>query len=194
MRNMGAWTLAATLGAGLTIGLTAGEPPAGPQPQKEHRWLQQLEGDWKTETQVVVSPGEPLLRSEGTETVRMIGGFWALCQVEGAVQGSPFSGVFTLGFDPEQEQYVGTWVDSMSSHLWRYEGTRDASGQALTLYSEGPCPQEQGKLVKVRAVLEIVDPDHRLFTSERLENGHWVRDMTVRYTRAPAARMDQRPQ
>jgi uncharacterized protein DUF1579 len=44
----------------------------------------------------------------------------------------------TLGYDPEKKQYVGTWVGSMMSYLWVYDGSLDAEEKVLTLNAEGP--------------------------------------------------------
>lgn len=182
MRKIVALGLLVALGAGIAVS-TADEPPGPAQPQREHQWLQQLEGDWITEAEITLQPGEPPVTTTGAESNHLLGGFWSVGVHRGEYQGAPFTGIFTLGYDPEQNEYVGTWIDSLSSHLWTYEGTRDASGKALTLYTEGPCPQAGGKVVKLREVLEIVDQDHKLFTSEYLKDGRWVPGMTIRYKR-----------
>jgi hypothetical protein len=96
----------------------------------------------------------------------------------------PFTGVLTLGYDPEAAQYVGTWIDSMGSHLWKYEGEVDASGRILTLETQGPCPTAPGKVSNFRETLEIKDPNHRVFTSAMQDDeGNWNTMVTVNYHR-----------
>ena len=44
----------------------------------------------------------------------------------------------TLGYDPVQKRFVGTFIGSMMTHMWIYNGTLDAAGKVLTLDTEGP--------------------------------------------------------
>lgn len=163
--------------------LTAQEMPKMPEPAKEHAWLKQLEGEWVSDIQAFM-PGQPPQKLQGSESARMIGGFWLLAENKGNFQGVPYTGILTLGYDPEKKQYVGTWVDSMQSTLWRYEGTVDEAGKTLTLSTEGPCPMAPGKLFKFKEVIEIKDKDHHVFTSSMMgEDGKWVTSMIANYRR-----------
>ncbi len=160
--------------------------PEMPKPQKEHEWLKQLEGEWETEAEMTMDPSKPPVKSTGTESVKMLGGFWAVSENNGQMpfDNQPFKGILTLGFDPAKNKYVGTWVDSMNSRLWTYEGDVDESGKKLTLNTEGPCPMAGGKIMKMKEVMEITDADHKVFTSSvQMEDGKWMTPMTIRYTR-----------
>jgi hypothetical protein len=98
--------------------------------------------------------------------------------------GIPFQNVLTLGYDSTRDKYVGTWVDSCTGYLWTYEGTLDDAGRSLTLETEGPCPIQNGKIVRVRETLQLVDDDHKLFTSSvQDEAGNWQTIVTARSTR-----------
>ena len=91
----------------------------------------------------------------------------------------PFNGLFTLGYDQDKKKFVGTWVDSMSSHLWKYEGTLDGSRKTLTLETEGPCPMAPEKRSKFRETIELKSKDHKVFSASiQDENGNWVPMMT----------------
>ena len=97
--------------------------------------------------------------------------------------GKPYQSVFTLGFDPQSKKYIGTWVDSISSLLWKYEGSVDSSGKILTLETEGPCPLKPG-ISKFRDVLEWKSNDERLFTSSiQGDDGKWTVMVRVKTTR-----------
>jgi hypothetical protein len=162
----------------------AAEAPDFPAPQKEHQWLQQLVGEWEAEVEMFMVPGQPPVKSTGTESIRAVGGFWVVAESRGEAMGHPFTGLMTLGYDVETAQYVGTWIDSMSGYLWKYEGTLDPSGKVLTLAAEGPCPMAPGELSKFKEVLELKSPDHKVFTSSiQGKDGKWTKVMTINYRR-----------
>jgi hypothetical protein len=170
--------------AGWVAALLAGTVAAQeePKPQKEHEWLRQLVGEWESEADIVVDPAKPPEKMKGTESGRMIGGFWAVLENKGDFMG-PFSGILTLGYDAGKKKYVGTWIDSKGSTLWHYVGAVDASGKVLTLESEGPAPGDPSKTVKYRESIEVKDKDHKVFTSMTEKDGAWVTFLTVHYRR-----------
>ena len=48
----------------------------GTKPVAEHAWLQQLVGDWTTESEMMMGPGETMTTA-GTERVTNLGGLWS---------------------------------------------------------------------------------------------------------------------
>ena len=158
------------------------DAPQLPKPQKEHEWLQQLVGEWDTEGEAILDPGQPPVKTKGSESNRTIGGYWVQGEHKGEFMGTPFTGILTLGYSPEKKKYVGTWVDSMTSTLWTYEGTVDAGGKTLTLLAEGPGP-EPGKRLKFREAIEVKGKDHKVFRSEVEKDGKWVTHLTMQYRR-----------
>lgn len=159
------------------------EMPEMPTPQQEHEWLRQLVGEWDTVSEMTMGPDQPPLKGEGREQSRMIGGFWATFEHNGEAMGTPFTGILTLGYDPQQKRYVGTWIDSMSNHMWQYVGSVSADGKRLTLETEGPCPSSPDGKGKFRETIEIVDADHKTFTSQLELNGEWVTILRMTCTR-----------
>lgn len=154
-----------------------------PEPTKEHRWLQQLVGQWDAEVEMCCGPDQPAVKSKATESVRAIGGFWVLSENDGQTPMGPFKGVMTLGYDVKKAKYVGTWVDSMTGHLWQYEGAVDAAARVLTLNAEGPCPTGADKTVKFRETLEIKSADEKVFKSAIEMDGKWTTCFTAVYKR-----------
>lgn len=155
------------------------------EPQKEHRWLQQLVGEWTLEAEATTAPGEPPVKTTGTESVRSLGGLWTVAESEGEMPGGGTStAIMTLGYDPQKKRYVGTWVGAMMTHLWLYEGSLDASERLLTLDCEGPSMSGDGTMAKYQDVIEIKSDDHRVLTSHVLgEDGTWQAFMTAHYRR-----------
>jgi hypothetical protein len=177
--------------AGLVLSLfvvacqgNAQEIPEMPAPQKEHQWLNQLVGDWDTEGEIHMAPGMEPIKSTGTDTSRMLGGFWLLSDVKGEMMGMTMEAKLTIGYDAEKKKYVGSWVDSMTSYMWTYEGSVDDSGKVLTLNTQGPCPQRGGQMTNFKEVMEIKNKDERTFTSSyQEEDGKWTKMVAVKYRR-----------
>ncbi|HEX9943524.1 MAG TPA: DUF1579 domain-containing protein [Thermoanaerobaculia bacterium] len=155
------------------------------EPQKEHRWLEKLVGEWTMEAEATMAPGEPPAKSTGTESVRSLGGLWTVAEGEGEMPGGGTgTSLMTLGYDPQRQRYVGTWVGSMMTHLWLYDGSLDASERVLTLESEGPSMSGDGSLAKYRDVIEFKSDDHRVLTSHvQGEDGNWQQFVTAHYRR-----------
>jgi hypothetical protein len=96
--------------------------------------------------------------------------------------GSPATTILTLGYDPDKRRFAGTWIGSMMTYLWVYDGELDSAGRVLTLNCEGP--GMEGGTAKYRDVHEIVDDGHRVMTSHLQQaDGSWVQFMTAHYRR-----------
>jgi hypothetical protein len=154
-------------------------------PQKEHEWLQKLVGEWTSEAECVMGPDKPPETFKGTDSVHTLCGLWVLCEGRGEMPGGgAATTLMTLGYDPAKGKYVGTFVGSMMTHLWIYEGTLDATGKVLTLDTEGPGMAGDGKMVKYKDVIEFKSDDHRTLTSHMLgDDGKWSTFMTAHYRR-----------
>lgn len=155
------------------------------KPQKEHDWLQQLVGEWTAEMDCAMGPDQPRQKSRGSERVRSLGGLWTIGEGTGEMpDGGVGHTLMTLGFDPVKGRFVGTFVGSMMTHLWPYEGSLDESGTVLTLESEGPSMAGDGTIVPYRDIITMVSPDHRVLSSHVPDgNGGWAEFMTAHYRR-----------
>jgi hypothetical protein len=169
----------------VVILLLAGSAPAWGQPkptppQKEHEWLKQLEGEWVTEMEAVMGPGQAPLKFTGSDVVRSLGGFWTIGEMKSEIQGTPVTGIMTIGYDPKTKKYIGSWVCSVDGHLWKYEGAVDASGRVLTLNTEGPSMPASDKMARMKDVIEIKSKDHKVLTSYMQgDDGKWIQIMQM---------------
>jgi hypothetical protein len=155
------------------------------EPQAEHKWLQKLVGQWSVEGECSMGPDQPTMKSTGTETVRSVGGLWTLGEGRGEMPGGgEMTSFMTLGFDPAQRRFVGTFIASAMTHLWVYNGTLDASGKVLTLDTEGPDFSGGTGMTKYQDIIEFVSDDHRILRS-RLQgpDGKWQNFMMAQYRR-----------
>ncbi len=183
-----AWIASAAVLAGASTLLAVQDElkfPEMPAPQQEHQWLQQFVGEWTTEAEMTMGPDQ-VFRSTGSESVRAVGGHWVVSDITGDSPMGPMHGVMTLGFDPEKDKFIGTWIDSMTSHLWVYEGTLDSTGKVLTLSTVGPDMMDPtpGKTANYRDVIEIKNPNTRVLTSSAQDaNGEWQTFGTITFSR-----------
>jgi len=167
----------------LACAVQAQEGPQPSKPEPEHEWLKQLVGEWKTHGKAETPPGQPTFECDGTESTQALGDLWIVARGEAHAAGMNVNSMLTLGYDPEKKKFVGTWVDSMFNHMWKYEGTLDESGKVLTLMTHGPHMLKPGETANYKEVLELKDKDHKTFTSHIEVDGQWVKMMTAEATR-----------
>ncbi len=155
------------------------------KPVKEHEWLKNLVGEWRVESEMVMEPGGEPMNSTGKETVRCLGGLWAIGEGTAKMpDGSEMELRTALGYDVSFKEYRGCWYASVSSHLWRYVGDLSADGKTMTLNCEGPDMVVEGKTAQYRDVIELIDDKHRTLTSYGQDDkGEWQQFMKAHYYR-----------
>lgn len=177
---------------GVLVGTAAAQSPspaASPeckpgQPVKEHGWLKQLEGEWTIEGEAIAAPGKPPLKSTGTETAKMLGGFFIVTDLEGKGEMGPMKARMVVGYDVKTKKYTGSWASDMEGTLWIYSGEVDATGKKLALNADGPDMMDPTRTAHYVDEYEIVDADHRVLTSRvQGADGKWNQFMTMKYTR-----------
>jgi hypothetical protein len=156
-----------------------------PKITPEHAWLQRLVGDWAGEGTADLGPDRPPQRWTVEEQMRPIGDVWIQAESRGTMpDGTPALMQITLGYDPDRRRFHGTFVGSMMTHLWIYDGALDAGDTILTLDAEGPDMAEPGRMSRYRDILEVVAADERVLSSRiQLPDGNWRTFMTVHYRR-----------
>jgi hypothetical protein len=140
----------------------AQEPSPVPKPGPQHDFLKQDVGTWDATVEMFTAPGAKPEVAKGTETVSMVGPFWQVSQFKSQLMGQPFSGLGTLGYDPTEKKFLGTWVDSMTPGLSRVEGTYDPEKKTLTGTMDAR--DMNGNAAKFRETTEWKDPNTRVFT------------------------------
>ncbi len=151
---------------------------------QEHAWLQKLVGDWTTVGEASMGPGVEPMRAEGTEHMRSIGGLWVLGEGSTTIGGTTVTSLLTIGYDPSKGIFVGSWVDSMQTHMWTYVGKLDEAHTTLTLEAEGPDFGDTSKTARYRDVIELQGKDKKVMTSWVLgADGNWTSFMSAEYTR-----------
>ncbi|MBL9118909.1 MAG: DUF1579 domain-containing protein [Phycisphaerae bacterium] len=153
--------------------------------RSEHQWLEQLVGEWTSEVRCRMGPDQPELTFTWQESVRSLRGLWILCEGTSEMSdGSTARTVMTLGFDPRTGRFVGTYIGSMMTHLWVYDGGLDAGRTILTLDTNGPGFGTDGAMARFQDTIELhPDGTRELRSQYQDEKGEWHPFMQAIYRR-----------
>ncbi len=191
----------ATLSAGIAIMLVvsgvlaqSAEPMTEQdEPARDHQWLKQLVGEWDVQFKMYIQPDQPPSEAAGTDSVRAIGDHWVIAETKSTMMGAPFSGMLSLGYDPQKKNFNATWIDSMGGYLWVYKGTLNDVGDTLTLETEGPSMQNLNETARYNEVITITGKDTRTFSSSiEVEDGQWMTILEAEYRRKASNSQAQR--
>ncbi len=143
------------------------------QPQAEHALLERLAGQWTYERRAPASDnGEAQLLGSGQVNADLIGAFFVVSRWQGDVMGFDFEAVQVLGYDIDQAQYTGSWVDSFMSYRWELGGTFDKDRDELILEASGPSPSGFEGRFRERYRFESADSIRIVGEVER--DGEWA--------------------
>jgi hypothetical protein len=124
-------------------------------PGAPHQLLAGLEGCWTTRTKAWMGPDQPPVEASGTCEQKMIlGGRYLQQEYTGVMMGEPFSGFNLIGFDNQRQKFVSTWIDTMSTGIYYFEGQADAAG---TITQEGSYEDPDKGPATWRSVTRFVD-------------------------------------
>src|SRR5678816_1516491 len=112
-----------------------------PEPQEEHRWLQRMVGEWLSQPQDhnMGDPDRLDYHKPWIESVRTIGGLWIVSEGRGDIPDIGEScTMMTVGYSPRTKRFLGSFIGSMMTHFWVYDGALDKANDTLVLYADGP--------------------------------------------------------
>ena len=133
-------------------------------------FLEQFEGAWST-----TAKGDDGEASGGSLVhCKPVGRMWMVMEHSGMMGGTKFSAIQTLGYDAEKKRFFGSWVDSMMSFTWQYEGVLDESGKKIILNATGPDMTDPKKVRDYRDAYEFVS-DNEVTATSQIKNdaGEW---------------------
>jgi hypothetical protein len=154
------------------------------KPTKEHQFFDDMIGEWTFEHSCDTTAEQSSSSTTGKAIAKSYGGLWLIMECEGNSEpmGRWFS-QFTLGYDPQNRRYHGTFVASMMSHLWLYQGQVDSSGKRLVLDVRGPQMAGDG-MANYQDIFEIVDRDYWILRSQiQGDDGNWSQFMEGHHRR-----------
>ena len=150
-------------------------------PGVPHKVLANLVGSWTTKTKAWMEPDKPPMEDTGTcEQKMLLDGRYLQQEYKGEMTGSPFTGINLIGYDNHTKKYVSTWIDSMSTGIYYFEGTASPDGKTITQKSNYDDPV-RGPTVW-RSVTRIVDDNtlgYEMYLTSKGGKEEKMMEMTV---------------
>jgi hypothetical protein len=151
-------------------------------PGAAHKKLAEMAGTWNATTKMYNAPGAEPMVSTGVSTNKpVLGGRWIQQTFTGTFMGMPFEGIGYTGYDNMTGQYVGTWMDTMTTSLMTSQGS--AQGDSYQFKSSMPDPVS-GKQIETTTKVMIVNKDkHVMEMWMPAPDGQQFKMMEIIYTR-----------
>lgn len=133
------------------------------EPGAPHQLLAGLTGTWTVRNKVWMEPGAPPVEGSGSCEQKMIfGGRYLLQEYTFAdeVMGETVNAINLVAFDNHTGRYVSTWIDSMSTGMYYFQGTGSGEGRVISQecrYDDpvkGPCSWRSVATIKDVDTLE----------------------------------------
>jgi len=132
-------------------------------PGAPHKLLAGMAGSWSVKSRWWMDPHEPPMESTGNSEQKMtLDGRFLWQEVSGDMMGRPFAGIGFTGYDNHSGKFVSTWMDTMGTGIYHFEGSAGGEGgKTITQICNYDDPV-RGSL-KWRHVTRIVDNNHLEF-------------------------------
>ncbi len=150
-------------------------------PDEHHEHLGKFVGEWKADASFMMDPSAPPTESEGTMSVQwVLGGRFTKCDFKMDFMGQPFEGLAYSGYDIAHGNYVGTWMDTMSTKITYMEGNMDEAG-TLTMHGTSTTPMGDNPMKIVTSWLDDNTVQDKFY--DKMPDGTWMNTGTITYTR-----------
>src|SRR5438105_2533167 len=153
------------------------------KPGAEHKKLASMVGTWNTTVKMFPQPGAPAQESTGiSENKWVLGGRWVQQQFSGTFMGMPFSGIGYTGYDNIKKQYVGTWMDNMSTAVMVSMGT--PTGDKTYEFNAMVDDPMTGKPMPMKETFTVADENHHMMEMwGPAPDGKMYKMMEISYSR-----------
>ena len=99
-----------------------------------HKALEKMAGAWELTVKMWMDPaGEPMISYATSEAEMIFGGRFLAEKVTGEFMGQEFNGYGLTGFNNISGEYEATWVDNMSTGIYRYTGAFNEAGDEFSM-------------------------------------------------------------
>jgi hypothetical protein len=153
-------------------------------PGNEHQMLAKSTGNWLAEITFYQPDGSIASTSTGikSESKMILGNRYLQATYKGEIDGMPFEGVGTTGYDNARKIFISSWIDNMGTGIMYLEGTYKESTKTLT--SLGVATDAvTGKGIRVREVLTFVDDNIQIMEMFDTKDGKESKTMSIKMTR-----------
>lgn len=147
-----------------------------------HQALGIMVGDWSAKSSFSMGPDAPPTEGDGTMTVKwVLGKRYVQSHFHSEVFGQPFEGIGFIGYDIAHEQYVSSWMDTMSTKITHMKGGEELN-DALVLYGTSTTPMGDNPM---KMVTTFTDPNTWVdtFFDKMPGSDEWIQSGTITYTR-----------
>ncbi len=152
-------------------------------PGEQHKMLESRTGKWRVKSRHYMDPAQPPMESSGECDRKMIlGGRYMQEEFSGDMMGEPFNGIGVFGYNNHTKKYFSTWMDSMSTGLYFFEGTGSPDGKTMSL--EGHFNDPVKGDVTWRLTSTIKDADHETFEMKTITKDGKEEKCEMTYERA----------
>jgi hypothetical protein len=152
------------------------------KPGPEHRQLARFVGSWDVALTHWMKEGEPPKHDKGTAEIEAVFDGKYLCEEFSCeLNGKPFSGVNTTGYDRVANEFVSVWYDSMGTGITRLTGKASRDGRDITFHGTMMCQPDAP--MQVRHVIAWEADDRFSLTMYNSKDGKERKGMQIIYTR-----------
>ncbi|HEX9749852.1 MAG TPA: DUF1579 domain-containing protein [candidate division Zixibacteria bacterium] len=153
-------------------------------PGDHHKHMAKMVGSWDVAGKFWMGPGEPMM-STGTAVFKsMYNGLYITQDYTSEMMGREFVGHGVMAYDIFAEKHASTWIDNLSSGIYKSEGTCAADGKSMTSTGTFDDPMSGVKGKKVKEVVTVISDDSFTFAMFNvMPDGTDEKSMELTYTR-----------
>jgi hypothetical protein len=153
-------------------------------PGDPHKRLAELAGTFEATVRTWETPGAQPNVSKGISENRLVlGGRWLEQRFTSSFMGQPFEGVGYTGYDNIRKQYVGTWMDTMSTGMMLSTGQQASAPNAYAFKGTMDDPLT-GKAMPIEEKFVVHGPDrHVMEMFAPAPDGSMYKNMEIEYVR-----------
>ena len=153
-------------------------------PGEHHKHIAKMAGSWEVTSKFWFAPGlEPQVAKGLSTSIFILGGRYLETKYASEVNGMPFAGRGTLGYDRIAGEYVDTWIDNMGTGVLVMRGTCSDDGKVITLHGEQMDPATR-EMIRARSVTTFGgDGNYRIEMWNLMPDGSEFKSMELAYTR-----------
>jgi hypothetical protein len=98
------------------------------------------------------------------------------------MMGMPFNGLSLEGYDNAKKEFTSIWIDNMGTGTSISTGKYDKKSKSITYFGNVYDPM-QGKDVKIKQVIKIIDKDHYTIEMYNEVEGKEFKSMEIAFER-----------